>query len=209
MSILVGHSHERAPSACIRTRAQVTAEWVGAIASLATFAVIGATAVVALIQLRHMRNSNQIAVFTEIRHNMEAPEFQEALHFIRYEVPQKFEDPAFRVRVLNRDSTEGRVVHRIGSYLDAAVAPLVKHRMVDRDLACDLFYYPVVMCWDALAPFIASCRAEVGYRMWEDFEYLAMLCKGFRRRFPHGTYPRGAAALPLPDPWPETRSHPS
>ncbi len=108
--------------------------------------MIGATAVVALIQLRHMRNSNQIVVFTEIRHNMEAREFQEALHFIRYEVPQKLEDPAFRVKVLNRDSTEGQVFLSIGNYLDSAVAPLVKHRMVDRDLACDLFYYPVVMC---------------------------------------------------------------
>ncbi len=165
--------------------------------------VIGATALMALVQLRHMRNSNQIAVFTELRHKMEAADFQDALRFIRYELPEKLNDSAFRVRVLEQSSEEGRPIREIGSFLDGAVAPLVKHGMVDRDLACDLFYFPVVMCWDTLAPYIASRRAALGYRMWEDFEYLALLCKEFRERFPHGTYPKGVAALPLPNPWPE------
>ncbi len=184
----------------------MTPEWVAAIASVATFVVISATAIVTLIQLRHMRNSNQIAVFTEIRHRMETPDFQDALRFIRYELPQKLNDSAFRVRLLDRNSSEGKVVVDVGNFLDSAVAPLVKHGIVDRNLACDLFYYPVVMCWDTLASFIASRRTMVGYRLWEDFEYLTLLCKNFRARFPHGTYPARAAALPLPEPWPEASS---
>jgi hypothetical protein len=186
----------------------VSAEWVAAIASLATFVVIGATALAGLVQLRHMRNSNQITVLTELRHNMEREEFREALHFIRFEAAQKFEDPAFRARALERNSVEARPILEIGNFLDGAVAPLVKHGMVDRDLACDVFYFPVVMCWDTLAPFIASRRAVVGYRMWEEFEYLALLCKEFRKRFPRGTYPKGAPALPLPEPWPEAKQIP-
>jgi hypothetical protein len=182
----------------------MTPEWVAAVASVATFLVIGGTAIVTFIQLRHMRNSNQIAVFTELRHRMEAPDFQDAIRFIRYELPQQMNDSTFRVRLLDRDSIEGRLVVDVASFLDSAVAPLVKHGMVDRDLACDLFYYPVVMCWDTLAPFIASSRSMLGYRVWEDFEYLTLLCKDFRRRFPRGTYPRGAAALPLPQSWPES-----
>lgn len=181
----------------------MTPEWLAAVASVATFVVIGATAIVALIQLRHMRNGNQITVFTEIRHRMESPDFQDAIRFIRYELPQKMNDAAFRLRLLNPNSSEGTLVLAIGNFFDSAVAPLVKHGMVDHDLACDLFYYPVVMCWDTLAPFIASCRSMLGYRMWEDFEYLTLLCKDFRVRFPRGTYPRGARALPLPGPWPE------
>lgn len=181
----------------------MTPEWVAAIASVATFVVIGATAIVTLIQLRHLRNSNQIAVFTEIRHKMETPDFQEAIRFIRFDLPQKMNDSAFRVRLLDRNSNEGKIVSDVGNFLDSAIAPLVKHGMVDHDLACDLFYFPVVMCWDTLAPFIASSRTMLGYRMWEDFEYLTLLCKNFRARFPHGTYPRGTAALPLPESWPE------
>lgn len=34
--------------------------------------------------------------------------------------------------------------------------------------------------------------------MWEDFEYLALLCKNLRKRFPRGAYPRRAAPLPEP-----------
>ena len=185
----------------------MTAQWVAAVASVATFLVIGATAIAALVQLRHMRNSNQIAVFTEVRHNMETPEFKAALHFIRYDLPKGLDDAAFRARLLDQDSSEGRAIREVGNYLDGALAPLVKHGMVDHDLACDLFYFPVVMCWDALAPFIATRRAQVGYRMWEDLEYLALLCKDFRRRFPAGTYPNRATALPLPEPWPEVSQH--
>lgn len=184
----------------------MTPEWVAAVASVATFMVIGATAIVALVQLRHIRNSNQIAVFTEIRHKMETPDFQGAIEFIRYELPQKMNDSAFRKRLLDKNSSEGKLVVGVGNFLDSAIAPLVKHGMVDHDLACDLFYYPVVMCWDTLAPFIASSRTRLGYRLWEDFEYLTLLCKDFRARFPHGTYPREAAALPLPESWPEIAS---
>ena len=161
----------------------MTPEWVAAIASVATFVVISATAIVTLIQLRHMRNSNQIAVFTDIRHRMETPDFQDALRFIRYELPQKLNDSAFRVRLLDRNSSEGKVVVDVGNFLDSAVAPLVKHGIVDRNLACDLFYYPVVMCWDTLASFIASRRTMLGYRLWEDFEYLTLLCRIFARVF--------------------------
>lgn len=181
----------------------MTPEWVAAVASVATFAVIGATAVITLIQLRHIRNSNQIAVFTEIRHRMETPDFQDAIRFIRYELPQQMNDSAFRVRLLDGSSSESKVVVEVGNFLDSAIAPLVKHGIVDRDLACDLFYFPVVMCWDTLAPFIASSRSILGYRLWEDFEYLALLCKDFRARFPRGTYPRRRAPLPLPESWPE------
>ncbi len=182
----------------------MSADSVAAAASVATFLVIAASAIAALIQLRHMRNSNQIVVFNEIRHTLESTEFRDALRFIRYEVPARIDDVAFRARMLDPDASEAKSVTEIGNFLDFAVAPLVKHGFVDRNLACDLLYYPTVMCWDNLASFIASRRAMAGYRMWEDFEYLSLLCKDFRRRYPLGTYPKGVRALPLPPPWPET-----
>lgn len=181
----------------------MSAEWVGAIASLLTFVVIGATAVTALVQLRHMRNSNQIAVFSEMRHTLESAAFQTALTFVRREVPEKSGDPEFRMRLLDPESKEAQLVQNLGNFLDGALAPLVKHGMVDRDLACDLFYMPVVRTWDNLAQYIATRRAALGYDMWEDLEYLALLCKDFRTRFPEGTYPAHARRLPLPPPWPE------
>jgi hypothetical protein len=94
----------------------------------------------------------------------------------------------------------------VGLYFDLEASQLVKHNMVEARLACDWLYSPVVPCWDALAPLISSRRAMLGYNMWEDFEYLALLCKRFRQRHPQGTYPHGEERLPLPLPWPEALS---
>lgn len=183
-------------------------EWVTAIASFATFVVIAATAIAALVQLRHMRNSNQIEVLTEFRHTMDSPEFRDAFHFIRYELPGLMNDSEGRRILMVLDSPESQRVNLVANYLDYACS-FVKHGVVNRDLACDLWYSTVVRSWDGLAPLIASRRAMLGYRLWEDFEYLALLCKRFRQKFPAGTYPQGEEPLPLPDPWPEAKHKPA
>lgn len=73
--------------------------------------------------------------------------------------------------------------------------------MVDATLACDMWYGYVVWSWDALAPVIATKRALLGYPLWEDFEYLTILCKQFREKYPEGTFPKNMNRLPLPEPW--------
>lgn len=185
----------------------MTADWITAISSFATFVVIAASAVAAIVQLRHMRSGNQIAVMNDIRHGMEDPDFVEAVRFITHEFSQRCSDPGYRRELLRRGSPESQTVNGVGNLFDRAGA-FVKHRMIDPDLSCDLWYVPVVPCWDALAPLIATRRAMLGFRLWEDFEYLVVLCKRFRKRFPHGTYPKGMEGLPLPEPWPEAAKAP-
>jgi hypothetical protein len=180
----------------------MTPEWITAISSFATFVVIAATALAAVVQLQHMRSGNQIAVMNDIRHQMEDAAFAEAVHYITRELPQHYADVQLRKALLRRGSPEGKTINMVANCLDRAGA-FVKHAMVDPDLACDLWYVPVVPCWDALAPLISSRRAALGYRLWEDFEYFTLLCKRFRKKNPHGTYPKGLEALPLPEPWPE------
>jgi len=53
------------------------------LARLGTFIVIAATAIAAIVQLRHMRSSNQIAAINELRETIETPEFQVAQQFGR------------------------------------------------------------------------------------------------------------------------------
>jgi hypothetical protein len=182
----------------------MSAEWVTAIATAGTFVVIAASAVAAFVQLRHVRNANQLAVLNELRVRIDSPEFKRAVNFIRYELPARAkDDPAFRNALLTNTAHESEMVTDVAMFFDFEAAQMVKHHMVDQNLACDWLYYPVVVCWDSLAPLIASRRAMVGYRMWEDFEYLALLCKRFREKYPGGTYPRREEGLPLPEPWPE------
>jgi Domain of unknown function (DUF4760) len=180
----------------------VSPDWITAISSFATFVVIAASALAAVMQLRHMRSGNQIAVMNEVRHRMEDSEFVQTMRFIRHELPQRYGDAAFRKELLSSTSPESLRINEVANFFDLT-GSFVKHRMVDPDLACDVWYVPIVPCWDALAPLISSRRAALGYRQWEDFEYFALLCKRFRKKHPSGTYPKGLEALPLPEPWPE------
>ncbi len=179
------------------------AEWLTAAGTVGTFIVIAVSAVAAFIQLRHVRSGNQFSVLSELQQKMDSPDFKKAVDFIRYEFPERIEDPAFRRQMLANSSPEAHMLRDIAQFLDLEAAQVVKHHMVPEALACDWLYVPVVPCWDALAPLIASRRAVLGYRLWEDFEYLAFLCKRFRERHPSGTYPKGTPGLPLPEPWPE------
>ena len=70
-------------------------EWLTAIGTLGTFVVIAASAVAALMQLRHMRAGNQIVALNEARETIESPAFQETLLFTR-ELPQRLTDPEVR-----------------------------------------------------------------------------------------------------------------
>lgn len=179
----------------------MSAEWVTAIATLGTFVVIAASAGAALIQLRHVRNSNQIAAFNEIRRKFESNEFRKAYHFVRFEMPARLDDPSFRRTLLDNESNEWRMIADLANFLDGTAAQFVKHGMVNATLACDMWYGYVVWSWDALAPVIATKRALLGYPLWEDFEYLTILCKQFREKYPEGTFPKSMKRLPLPAPW--------
>jgi hypothetical protein len=67
-----------------------------------TFVVIAATAIAAVVQLRHARSSNHIAALNELRETTEVPEFQAALYFVQGELSAKLQDPAFPLP--NRDA---------------------------------------------------------------------------------------------------------
>ena len=65
----------------------MSAEWVTAMATLGTFVVITASAIAALLQLRHTRGSNQILALTECRERLESDEFQNARRFVSQNYP--------------------------------------------------------------------------------------------------------------------------
>ena len=64
-------------------------EWLTAVGTLGTFVVIAASAIAALLQLRHMRGSNQIIALNEVRETIESPAFQAAERFVVQELPPR------------------------------------------------------------------------------------------------------------------------
>ena len=122
----------------------MTTELLSTISSVGTFLVIGATAVVAVIQLRHMRSSNQIAAAMRIHDVVESEEFQIARRFIRDDLAKRLEDPEFRRAfgvAANRDT---RPVILVGNYYEE-IGIFVKYGLVDENIACEMWANEIVL----------------------------------------------------------------
>jgi len=182
-------------------------EWLTAIGALGTFVVIAASAAAALLQLRHMRGSNQIAALTDIRETLESQEFQAAFAFLFDELPERLKEPGVRKSF---SSSSGRLppgfgqVRLVANFF-ANIGLLVRTGVIDRQLACNLWHEHVLRSWEAIAPVAVNIRALRNEDMWQNFEYFAVLCKRWMDSHPRGLYPRGAARMATPELWPETK----
>lgn len=175
-------------------------------ATFGTFLVISATAIAAVAQLRHARGSNQIAAINELRETSERADFRATQHFVFTQLPEKLNDPAFRYQVVNRAARTAE----IGPLIDQAVslgnfyesmAILVRDGLVDRELALEIWNGVVVRAWEALVPFTAVLRRELGSIVWENFEYLTVISQDWLAAHANGTYPPGIRRIEPKDEW--------
>jgi hypothetical protein len=177
----------------------MSAEWVTAIATAGTFVVIAASAVAALIQLRHMRGSNQIVALTECRETLESPDFREAQRFVSYELPKRLADPQERMRIAQPQSQfegEYKAIDTVANFFES-MGMFVKNRIIDPDLALSMWCYVVLRNWNALLPVISYVRDDLGEpSIWEHFEYLASLSKLYLRDHEGGSYPKNIPRMP-------------
>jgi Domain of unknown function (DUF4760) len=175
----------------------VTAEWVTAIASAGTFVVIAASAIAALIQLRHMRGSNQIVALTECRETLESPEFRDAQRFVSFELPKRLQsDEECRKIAQLPFSGEYQAIGTVANFFES-MGLFVKMGIIDRHIACDFWSEVVLRNWRALAPVTAYVRDAIGQNaLWENFEYMAMLSERYQHDNPT-SYPNGEPRMPV------------
>jgi hypothetical protein len=137
-------------------------ELVSAIAAIGTFVVIAATAFAAIVQLHHLRGSNQIVALTEIREVVESAKFFAARRFLVEELPSLMKEPGFKEGLkaplfdkrLEPASYIGNIFEGLGT--------LVKYRIIDRDIACDLWGGVVLSAWAQLLPVTTTRRQRPG-----------------------------------------------
>lgn len=174
----------------------MSAEWVTAIASAGTFAVIAASAAAALIQLRHMRGSNQIIALTECRETLESPEFRAAQRFVSYELPRRLEDPdECRKAAQLPFSGEYEALATVANFFES-MGLFVKTGIIDKHIACDFWAYVVLRNWEALLPITSYVRETLGQQgLWENFEYMAALSQRYQEEHPT-SYPSGMSHMP-------------
>jgi len=172
-------------------------ELVNAVATVGTFIVIAASAIAALVQLRHMRSSNQIIALTEFRETMESREFSEAQRFVSYELPKRVLDPEERRKMTTLPFSGD--YERIAAIANAfeSLGEFVRLGIIDRDTACDMWSYVVLRNWNALAPLTTYLRHTIrAPQLWENFEYLAVISKQYMNDHPRGSFPPDVPRMP-------------
>jgi hypothetical protein len=176
-------------------------ELVSLLAAVGTFVVIAATAAAAIVQLRHLRSSNQISAINGFQEILESPEFIAARRFVQSELPRLLKDPRFASRVENRVLDSELAGLNLVANVFESLGIYCKYRLIDKEVACDLFSGPVLWSWTALMPYIAIRRRLLDAPgIAENFEYMAMLCEDFEARHPQGAYPPGARRLRVEEP---------
>jgi hypothetical protein len=176
-------------------------ELIATLASIGTLLVIGATAVAAFVQLRHLSGSNSISALTESREVLESAEFAAAQRFVAFELPELLKDPAVRRRLLSTPLDEQlRPITVVGNFFES-LGTFVRHGIIDREIAASLWSGVVVRNWERIGPALAIMRRGTGPVLWDQFEYLARISQDWLNRHPQGVYPPGVARMPLEDVW--------
>ncbi len=165
-------------------------EFWSTVASIGTFVVIAATAAAALVQLRHMRSSNQIAALTEVRETLESEEFRAARYFVETEVSKLLADPIGR-ETLARSPLPRELdpIRTLANFFETMGA-FVRFGIIDREIACNLWGNVALTTWENLGP-VAAIRRAAFPSLWENFEYFAVLSEDYASAHPKGTYPEG------------------
>jgi hypothetical protein len=177
-------------------------EVLNTIGAVGTFLVIGATAIAAIVQLRHMRAANQLDAVLSLERDFRGPELQEAFRYVQRELPFKLRNPEYRAEL----EAIGFLDERTHLEVKACnwfneMGTLVKNQLVTENAFMDLFSRLVINYWERLEPAIAVMRRRRGDVMYHDFEYLAIRARTWLQLHPHGTFPSGMQRTPLRDPW--------
>ncbi len=183
-------------------------ELMNTLASLVTATVIGATAIAAIVQLRHMRMGNQITALLSLQNEFDSKDFRDAEDAIRKELGGLHQDPEFCGYCISIARQETPPSHHPYEAVRAAailvgntfenLGVLVKNGIVERTLFLDVYSWNVALTWARLEPLIALTRAASGERsIWDNFEYIASISRAYLETHPD-TYPSGVKRIDPP-----------
>lgn len=148
--------------------------WEGltAIASLITALVIAVTAIIAVVQIRHLRTANQLAAALKLYDEVDDSDFRKVRTFVQTELAERMKDPAFL-----EDLTSGRFdrdVHleiRLGNYWEK-FGLLLRTGLLDRRLFLDWGAQACLRDWRTMRDVTKAVRVG-SPEVWRDFEFLA------------------------------------
>jgi hypothetical protein len=178
-------------------------EEISALSTFGTLIVIAASAIAAVVQLRHMRSGNQISATLGLFDKWAGPEARRLQAYVfSGEVDKKLEDPAYRAGLMR--VPVDRVAYPEVSYLDfwEAVSTLVKLGHTDESAFMETGGFTALAAWNKLMPVIAIIRRARGPTVYDNFEYTVSRAIIWEAKHPD-TFPKDAPRLPVVDPYPE------
>jgi hypothetical protein len=173
-----------------------------AVASSATFVVLAITAIVAVVQLHHIRGSNQVSAIDEFREALDSPDYRAAM-LLSVELARRIDDPAVRRDLAADPWPEWLLPLGYSFRLFETFGTYVKHGILNERIVFDLWRSVFIDNWDRLAPAIVVMRRTEGPAFMENFEMLACMAK--QRKY-ESNYPRSLPRIVPEDRWlPEDR----
>lgn len=172
-------------------------EILNVVASLGTFLVIGATAIAAVVQLRHMRANNQLEGLLSVLARVEDSNFNRWVTAAQRQLPVLLADPEYRQSIM--DGTFDRDV----AWLNLAnsydwVGSLVKNRLIPIDAFLDVYSLRVLQAWNVIEPVAALVRPVAGDGVWENFEFLCVKAQDWNAKHGGSAYPKHVRRIKLP-----------
>ena len=177
-------------------------ETFSAIAQIGTFVVIAATAVAALVQLRHLRAANDMAAASAFIMEFEGVELRDAFAFVRMQLKQRLEDPTFRAEIVG--AIQDRSKHPEIAVLNFFDLWGGHYRggAINRTWFMRHNAGVVLGFWELLEPVVVLSAAPDGTNTaFEAFEYLSVKAQDWIAAHPKGDYPRGVRRMPLRNRW--------
>jgi len=160
-----------------------------------TFVVIAATAVAALIQLRHLRAGNQLNTLLTLMRMWDQPDMQEHIRYMRGPLQEKLKDPAFLAEFA--EGKLSRIEHPellIADFWEQ-IGAFMKYSLMDEGSWLDVACTQVISAWESLAPAIEAMRSTRGRAQFDNFEYAAVRGKLWAQSHPDGYYPKGTPRM--------------
>lgn len=172
-------------------------EILNTIAAFGTFFVIAATAAAAVVQLRHMRASNQLEGLLSVLARVEDSNFNTWLTETQRQLPQLLGDRAYVQSVIDNTFDRGVAWLQLGNSYDW-VGSLVKNRLIPADAFLDVYNFRVIQAWELMRPLTVLARSEVGDSIWENFEFLYICALDWAKAHERGNYPKHLRRAALP-----------
>src|ERR1700694_1737967 len=170
--------------------------------SLATLLAIGVTAIAAVIQLRHLRGTYQLAAVMHLVDRFTRPDVVAAIEDARDALPGRLADPAYRDSLLSVSATKAKHPELLLCDFQEQVGSYVRHGLISESLYFDCASYTAPVLWRYLEPVVAILRRRWGPHVYENFEYLVVRSRMYAARDVE-VFDRRTRRIALDDPWAE------